>query len=80
MMKFAWDMYAKYAWGENELRPVSKRGHSAGIFGTSAMGATIIDGLDTLYVMGLMEEFKRGREWVAASFSFDVVCSFYSDA
>lgn len=72
MMKFAWDMYAKYAWGENELRPVSKRGHSAGIFGTSAMGATIVDGLDTLYVMGLMEEFKRGREWVAASFSFDV--------
>lgn len=26
MMKFAWDSYKKYAWGANELRPVSKTG------------------------------------------------------
>lgn len=72
MMKFAWDMYSKYAWGQNELRPVSKRGHSASIFGNTAMGATIIDALDTLYIMGLMDEFKKGRDWVASSFSFDM--------
>ena len=25
MAKFGWDMYVKYAWGANELRPLSKR-------------------------------------------------------
>ena len=38
MMKFAWDNYVKYAWGENELRPISRRGHSAGIFGRTKLG------------------------------------------
>ena len=45
MMKHAWDGYAAYAWGKNELRPVTKRGHSASIFGSAAMGASIIDGM-----------------------------------
>ena len=45
MMKHAWDGYANYAWGKNELRPVTKRGHSASIFGSAAMGASIIDGM-----------------------------------
>ncbi len=38
MMKFSWNNYVTYAWGENELRPVSKKGHSAGIFGTTKLG------------------------------------------
>ena len=45
MMRHAWDGYSSYAWGKNELRPVSKRGHSASIFGSAAMGASIIDGM-----------------------------------
>ena len=45
MMKHAWDGYAAYAWGKNELRPVTKRGHSASIFGSAAMGASIVDGM-----------------------------------
>ena len=45
MMKHAWDGYSNYAWGKNELRPVTKRGHSASIFGSAAMGASIIDGM-----------------------------------
>ena len=39
MTKEAWDNYKTYAWGENELRPISKKGHSAGIFGTTKMGS-----------------------------------------
>ena len=35
MALFGWSMYEKYAWGENELKPVSKIGHSAGIFGSN---------------------------------------------
>ena len=74
MMKHSWDSYVKYAWGQNELRPISHRGHSASIFGNSAFGATIVDGLDTLYLMGLMEEFKQGRDWIATQLTFNGVC------
>lgn len=38
MMKHAWNNYERFAWGENELRPISKRGHSAGIFGKTQLG------------------------------------------
>lgn len=64
MMKHAWDNYATYAWGKNELRPVSHKGHSASIFGSGNFGATIVDGLDTLYIMGWMDEFNQGRKWI----------------
>lgn len=72
-MKYAWDSYVKYAWGQNELRPVSRHGHSASIFGNTALGTTIIDSLDTLYLMGLMDEFKMGRDWIERSFNFKSV-------
>eukprot|EP00730_Choanoeca_flexa_P015678 TRINITY_DN7251_c0_g1_i2.p1 TRINITY_DN7251_c0_g1~~TRINITY_DN7251_c0_g1_i2.p1 ORF type:complete len:674 (+),score=200.32 TRINITY_DN7251_c0_g1_i2:273-2294(+) len=72
MMKRAWDGYRQYAWGENELMPKAKRGHSAGIFGRTKMGATIVDALDTLWIMGLKEEFNDGRRWIDKHLSFDV--------
>jgi len=64
MMRHAWDNYVTYAWGKNELRPVSKRGHSASIFGSSSMGATIVDAMDTMYIMGMDDEFEKGKEWI----------------
>ena len=73
MMKFAWDGYVNHAWGMNELRPISKTGHSASIFGSSSMGATIVDALDTLYIMELKDEFQKARNWVAASLNFNQV-------
>lgn len=78
MMKHGWDNYVRYAWGKNELRPISKRGHSASIFGASNMGATIVDGLDTLYIMGLHDEFKQGRDWIAENLDFDIVSTIFA--
>ncbi|KAL7304893.1 hypothetical protein TKK_0002697 [Trichogramma kaykai] len=72
MMKHGWNNYVRYAWGKNELRPISKRAHSASIFGSSMIGATIVDGLDTLYIMGLHEEFKHGRDWIEKNLNFDI--------
>uniref|UniRef100_A0A671V381 alpha-1,2-Mannosidase n=1 Tax=Sparus aurata TaxID=8175 RepID=A0A671V381_SPAAU len=37
MMKHAWDSYRRYAWGSNELRPVSKQGHSSNLFGDQCL-------------------------------------------
>ena len=33
MMKHAWDRYREYAWGDNEQRPVAKRGNNDFMFG-----------------------------------------------
>lgn len=77
-MLHAWDNYKLYAWGKNELRPLSKRPHTGSIFGTYDLGATIVDGLDTLYIMGLAKEFEEGRDWIARRFTFEnVVCNFF---
>uniref|UniRef100_A0A1Q3G2D8 alpha-1,2-Mannosidase n=1 Tax=Culex tarsalis TaxID=7177 RepID=A0A1Q3G2D8_CULTA len=73
MMIHAWDNYKLYAWGKNELKPITKRGHSGSIFGAYDLGATIVDGLDTLYLMGLQKEFDEGRDWVERKFSLDSV-------
>lgn len=73
MMKHAWEYYKLYAWGKNELRPISKRPHTGSIFGTSDLGATIIDGLDTLYLMNLTKEFNEGKDWIARRFTLENV-------
>ncbi|KAK4480775.1 hypothetical protein RD792_011626 [Penstemon davidsonii] len=66
-MIHAWSSYEKYAWGNDELQPQSKNGINS--FG--GLGATLIDSLDTLYIMGLDEQFQRAKEWVANSLDFN---------
>lgn len=43
--------------------------------GNSQLGATIVDALDTLYIMGLHEEFRDGQEWIEQNLDFGVVSS-----
>ena len=46
----AWAAYKKYAWGKDELLPVSKS------YGTwFGVGLTLVDSLDTMYIMGLKD-------------------------
>ncbi|XP_062996395.1 mannosyl-oligosaccharide 1,2-alpha-mannosidase IC [Elgaria multicarinata webbii] len=71
MMKFAWDNYKQYALGKNELRPLTKNGHIGNMFG-GLRGATVVDALDTLYVMELQEEFQEAKDWVEKSFDLNV--------
>ncbi|CAN1306066.1 Mannosyl-oligosaccharide 1,2-alpha-mannosidase MNS1 [Linum perenne] len=66
-MIHAWSSYEKYAWGHDELQPQTKNGVDS--FG--GLGATLIDALDTLYIMGLDEQFQRAKEWVANSLDFN---------
>lgn len=46
----AWSCYKKYAWGHDNLKPLSMGSHDW--FG---LGLTIVDSLDTLYIMDLQE-------------------------
>ncbi|KAJ4365896.1 hypothetical protein N0V83_008518 [Neocucurbitaria cava] len=49
-----WKSYRSYAWMHDEIRPIS--GEVTNHFGGWA--ATLIDALDTLYIMGFEEEFS----------------------
>lgn len=68
MMKFAWDGYKTYAWGWSALDPVANTKNHGGPFGNSQSGATIIDSLDTLYIMGLEEDYREGVKWLEENF------------
>lgn len=58
--------YKAYAWGRDELKPLSKRGQD----NWGGMGVTLVDSLDTLWLMGMKKEFAEAREWVARDLSF----------
>ena len=60
MFKHAWKGYREFAWGKDELLPLVKEGNT-----TLGLGLTIVDSLDTMWLMGLTEEFHEAREWVA---------------
>ena len=66
-MKHAWDGYVTHAWGADDLKPVSKAASNW----LGGNGATILDALSTLHIMGLEEEFAAARDWVDTSLSFD---------
>ncbi|KAJ7955848.1 alpha-1,2-Mannosidase [Quillaja saponaria] len=66
-MLHAWTSYEKYAWGQDELQPQTMNGVDS--FG--GLGATLVDSLDTLFIMGLKDQFQRARDWVANSLNFN---------
>lgn len=69
----AWNGYKQYAWGHDELRPLTKSyrdWHSASLY------MTPVDALDTMMLMGLKDkalkdEADRTRELIATKLSFD---------
>lgn len=74
-MRHAWHGYERYAWGADELRPESKQGKFGvlgGMGGFNGLGASVIDAMSTLHIMGLHEEFERAHAWVAENMTFDV--------
>lgn len=66
-MKHAWGGYVKAAWGHDELDLED----SVGKDNFGSVGATIVDSLDTLWLMGLKEEFKAARDWTADELNFN---------
>ena len=59
----AWSAYKKYAWGHDELKPITKFWQE-----WMGVGLTIVDSIDTMYIMGL----HRGI------YAHDVLLSLYS--
>lgn len=59
--RHAWKGYKDFAWGHDELRPLSKS--YSEWFG---LGLTLIDALDTMWILGL----KEGRLTFLPSLNF----------
>ena len=57
--KHAWKAYKMYAWGKDELKPISKDSNE-----WFNLGLTLVDSLDTMWLMGLTKEFEEARQWV----------------
>jgi mannosyl-oligosaccharide alpha-1,2-mannosidase len=58
----SWESYRTFAWAKDELKPNLGEGSDA--FG--GWGATLVDSLDTLWIMGFKEYFYEAVEAVAA--------------
>lgn len=64
----AWNGYKQYAYGHDELRPLSKTYRDW--YGTS-LDMTPVDALDTMYLMGLNDEADKTRDFIASNLNFD---------
>ncbi|MGW0631345.1 glycoside hydrolase family 47 protein [Streptomyces sp. NPDC002758] len=66
----AWTAYRRLAWGRDELRPMSGTG-SEFFIGRVPLGLTVVESLDTLYLMELDGELDAAVAWVDDSLDFD---------
>lgn len=62
----AWSGYKQFAWGRDELMPISKSGKDT--FG--GIGMTILDSMTTLWLMGLGDEFEQAAAFVEQELDF----------
>src|SRR5438094_3140091 len=65
---FSWQAYEKYAWGHDELRPISKTPRDW--YGESLL-MTPVDSLDSLILLGFKEEAEKARALIVEKLSFD---------
>ncbi|KAI9503663.1 hypothetical protein GGI25_002751 [Coemansia spiralis] len=56
----AWNAYRKHAFGADEINPVTLEAVTT----RNGWGATLVDALDTIHIMGLEDEFKEATEKV----------------
>lgn len=59
-MQYAWSGYVQYAFGQDEVLPQSKSGSN----NWGGQGITLVDSLDTLWLMNMKDEFWQARDWV----------------
>jgi mannosyl-oligosaccharide alpha-1,2-mannosidase len=59
-MTRSWETYSTYAMGHDEVRPVSAHHHDP----FCGWGATLVDSLDTLQIMGMQTEYEEALKFV----------------
>src|ERR1044072_5214513 len=71
-MAWAWDQYREDAWGKDEIKRVSGGNSSFPIKKGPHLGLSIVEALDTLWLMGLDSRCEAGVNWIKANLDFDV--------
>src|SRR6202171_6253171 len=64
----SWRAYEQYAWGHDELRPLTKQPRDW--YGESLL-MTPVDSLDTLVLMGFDNEAQKAKTLIVDRLSFD---------
>ncbi|HEX7421327.1 MAG TPA: glycoside hydrolase family 47 protein [Thermoanaerobaculia bacterium] len=64
----SWRAYEQYAWGHDELQPVSRTPRDW--YGQSLL-MTPVDSLDTLLIVGLHDEAEKAKSLIVEKLSFD---------
>src|SRR5882757_4817862 len=64
----AWNGYKKYAWGHDDLKPLSKTYRDW--YGEPLL-MTPVDALDTMMLMGFKDEAENTKKYILANLSFD---------
>ncbi|UAK26397.1 glycoside hydrolase family 47 protein [Sphingomonas nostoxanthinifaciens] len=70
-MAWAWDHYRTKAWGRDEIKPISGT-FSSFVLPDRHLGLSLIEAMDTLWVMGLDDRFNDALHWVMSELSFDI--------
>ena len=64
----AWSGYKQYAWGHDELRPLTKTSRD---WYDKTLLMTPVDALDTMTLMGMDDEAAKTRDYIARHLSFN---------
>lgn len=64
----SWNAYKKYAWGHDQLKPLSKSFRN---WYDESLLMTPVDAFDTMILMGLNEEAEETKELIFKNLSFD---------
>ena len=64
----AWNGYKKHAWGNDDLKPLSKSFHN---WYPQPLLMTPVDALDTMYLMGFKDEADKTRKYITDNLNFD---------
>lgn len=65
---YSWNAYKQYAWGHDELKPLSQGYHD---WHSASLLMTPVDALDTMILMGLTDEAEKTRKYIDENLSFD---------
>ncbi len=71
-MQWAWRNYADRCFGQDQIKPVSGGAEAFFFPNGPPLGLTIVEALDTLYVMGLDREVDDGVRWIADNLRFEI--------
>jgi mannosidase alpha-like ER degradation enhancer 2 len=64
----AWNGYKKYAWGHDDLKPLSKTPHD---WYPQPLLMTAVDSLDTMILMNMDDEAAATKQYILDNLSFD---------